>query len=687
MAAAAGAADNRNHRRGGKVLSKRTTGSIVAALAIGLAVALGPIATGADPLSADDARRLKQALKAIDDGRRSPDGRSADRIVDAVARKIVTWATLIRPDPANGFSQFASFVADNPEWPDQNGLRRRAEEALSDKTAAEVVLAWFAERPPISADGKARQAEAWLAVGKHAEGMAALRDVWINGDFTKKRELAFYGRHRRHLTSDDHRRRLDRLMWEGRYWPAQRMLWKVTADYRALAQARMGLRHGEGNVDSLIAKVPAALKDDPGLAYERLRWRRQRGKYDAALEILRAPPDLLVEPERWWVERAFLTRRLLFNGDVTAAYRLVTGHGLKPSHAAAFAEAEWLAGWIALRFLTDPRAATGHFVQVYDAVKYPVSLARGAYWMGRAMDAMKEPQLAETWYQRAAEHPTTYYGQLAAARLRPGGSLQLPVEPTPGEDERKVFEAHELVRAVRMLTAIDEHDRLRPFVLRLDEVAKSPAWRVMTAELARDSNRLDLAVTVAKRAKQDGVKLAESAFPAAMPTPVNVKGGLPTLETPLILAVVRQESAFNAKAQSHAKAQGLMQLMPQTALKVAQRLDLPYDRRRLTTDSAYNMTLGHAYLAELLQEFRGSYVLALAAYNAGPHRARQWIKENGDPRDKDIDSIDWVELIPFRETRNYVQRVIENLQVYRHSLAKEEIALGIARDLHQHIVK
>jgi soluble lytic murein transglycosylase len=674
----------------GRALSKRTIGSIVATIANGLIVALVPIAliapiasAGAASLSADDARLLKKALKAIDEGKYPSDVKSSDKISNPVARKILTWTALIRPDPSNGFSQIAAFMAENPEWPDQVGLQRRAEEALSERTPDDVALKWFAEHPPISADGRTRQAEAWLATGKHAEGIAALRDVWINGDFAKKRELAFYSRHRRHLTSDDHRQRLDRLMWEGRYWPAHRMLWKVTADYRALAQARMGLRHGEGNVDTLIAKVPAALKDDPGLAYERLRWRRQRGKYDGAIEILRSPPDFLVYPERWWTERAFVTRRLLFNGDVSAAYRLITDHGLKPSHAGAFAEAEWLAGWIALRFLADPRAAAGHFVQIYEAVKYPVSLARGAYWMGRTMDAMKEPQLAETWYKRAAEHPTTYYGQLATARLRPGGSLQLPVEPTPTDEERKAFNSHELVQAVKMLAEIDEHDRLRPFVLRMDDLAKSPAWRVMAAELARDSNRPDLAVTVAKRAKQDGVKLAELAFPSAVPAPVNVKGGLPPLEMPLVLAVVRQESAFNVKAQSHAKAQGLMQLMPNTALKVAKRLDLPYDRRRLTTDSGYNLALGHAYLAELLQEFKGSYVLALAAYNAGPNRARQWIKENGDPRDKEIDSIDWVEMIPFHETRNYVQRVLENLQVYRHSLAKEEIALRLERDLHQ----
>jgi soluble lytic murein transglycosylase len=655
----------------------------VAAIAIGLTVALGPVAAGADLLSADDARLLKTGLKAVDDNKRSPDRTFGGKIKNPLARKILTWATLIRPDLDDGFSEIASFIADNPDWPEQNRLQRRAEEAMSLKTPDEVVLKWFAERPPISADGKARLAEAWLATGNNEEGEDALREVWVNGDFAKRRELAFYRRHRRDLTVDDHRRRLDRLLWEGRYWPARRMLWKVPADYRALAVARLSLRRNEGNVDTLIAKVPAALKDDPGLIYERLRWRRQHRKYDTALELLRDSPGSLVYPERWWIERAFLGRRMLLSGDVTAAYQLIKDHGLKPNHGRAYAEAEWLAGWIALRFLNDARAGAGHFTEQYHAVKYPISLARGAYWIGRAMDAMTERSLAETWYTLAAVHPTTYYGQLATARLRPGASLLLPEEPSPTADERAAFDAHELVQAVRMLAEIDEHDRMRPFVLRLDELAKSPGWRVMSAGLARDSERPDLAVTVAKRAKRDGLKLPETAFPAEMPSPMKVKGGLPPLEMPLVLAVVRQESAFNVKARSHARAQGLMQLMPHTALKVAKRLEVPFDRRRLTTDGVYNLTLGQAYLAELLDEFNGSYVLALAAYNAGPHRARQWIKDNGDPRDKDVDTIDWIELIAFRETRNYIQRVLENLQVYRSRLAKEEVALRLERDLHQ----
>jgi soluble lytic murein transglycosylase len=654
----------------------------VAGIAIGLMVAVWPIApASADALSAEDAVLLRKALQAVDDNKRTADEKFGPRINDPLARKILHWAALVRPDPTNGFAQIAQFMAENPDWPDQNGLRRRAEEAMTPQTPDADVLAWFAKHGPMTGDGKARLGEALIATGRDADGQAMIRDAWINGDFAKRREIAFYSRHRRQLTSDDHQRRLDRLLWEGRYWPAHRMMWKVPADYRALAQARLSLRRREGNVDSLIAKVPAELKNDPGLIYERLRWRRKNSKYDSALELLQSPPDFLVRPERWWSERAVLARRLLAAGDVTVAYRIANNHGLKPEHGSAFAEAEWLAGWVALRFLNEPSTALGHFVHFYKGVNFPVSLARGAYWAARALETMGEAKLAENWFKQAAEFPTTYYGQLAIARMNPGGSLKLPPEPPVTEDDRKSFDAHELVRAVRMLGQIGDQDRLRPFIVRLDDIATTPGWRVLTAELAKKSDRLDLSVLVAKRAKRDGVKMSSTAFPAEVPSPMRVNDGMPRVETPLILAVVRQESAFNVKAHSHANALGLMQLIPHTALKMAKSLNIPFDRRRLVTDPRYNLTLGQAYLAELLDEFKGSYLLSLAAYNAGPHRAKRWIKNNGDPRDKDVDVVDWVELIPFTETRNYVQRVLENLQVYRAQLAKEEVALGLEQDL------
>ena len=272
---------------------------------------------------------------------------------------------------------------------------------------------------------------------------------------------------------------------------------------------------------------------------------------------------------------------------------------------------------------------------------------------------------------------------MSIALLRPGDSLKLADEPEISADETKAFEDHVLVRAVNMLGEIGEKDRLRPFISRLDELGDTPGWRLLTAELAGANGRPDLSVMIAKRAGRDGWQFPQAAFPVLLPGPMNVKAGVAPLERPLLLAVVRQESAFNVKAKSHANAQGLMQLLPRTAYKVAKRLRVPFSRRRLITDGVYNLTLGQAYLSELLQAFKGSYVLALAAYNAGPKRVRQWLRGNGDIRKADVDSIDWVELIPFPETRNYVQRVLENLQVYRLLLAKTEIALRLERDLHQ----
>ena len=632
-------------------------------------------------LSADDAKALKAGLEAVE-GDKPGRARSITRAIkDPVAAKILLRERLAKPNPKADFAEISAFMAENPDWPGQIGLQRRAEEAMNGQTPDGVVLAWFEDREALSSYGKARLGEALMVAGEESRGREVIRDAWTNGDFTKRRERAFYKRHRRLLSIDDHNRRLDRLLWEGRNWPVRRMLWKVKHDVRALAIARMFLRQRRGNVDTAIAKVADELKSDQGLIYERLRWRRRRGKYASAMELLENLPDDLKHPARWWIERGYLARWNLNQGHVSAAYRMAKDHRLKSGPA--FAEAEWLAGWIALRFLDDAKVALDHFVTMYGAVKYPVSRARGAYWVARAMQALGETDEARGWHHLAARHPTTYYGQLSIARLRPGESLKLAQQPEVGADETKAFEGHVLVRSVNMLGEIGEKDRLRPFISRLDELGDTLGWRLLTAELAGANDRLDLSVMIAKRAGRDGWQFPQAAFPVLLPGPMNIKAGVAPLERPLLLAVVRQESAFNVKAKSNANARGLMQLLPRTAYKVAKRLRVPFSRPRLTTDRVYNLTLGQAYLSELLAAFKGSYVLALAAYNAGPKRARQWLRSNGDIRKADVDSIDWVELIPFRETRNYVQRVLENLQVYRLLLAKTETALRLERDLHQ----
>jgi len=667
---------------GARVQKTIKTRSLAVGVAICLLTTLGWAQPSiADILPAPEARSVSEALKAVDEKNSFRAKASFRKIKNPLARKIVTWARLSQPDPKASFAEIAGFMAENPDWPDNKELQRRAEEAMSGQADAEATLNWFKDKKPLSGDGMASLGEALMASGRTAEAKKLLRKAWINGDFTKRRARAFYKRHRRLLGIDDHWQRLDRLLWKGRYWPVRRMMWKVKPDYRALAVARMFLRQRRGNVDTAIAKVPDHLNNDPGLIYERLRWRRRRGKYEGAMEILDNPPNDLIHPQRWWVERAAVARQALQKGHVSDAYRLARNHGLKSGKE--FAEAEWLSGWIALQFLNDAPSAKDHFLAMYKVVKFPVSRARGAYWAGRAFSALNDKDSADIWYRKAALHSTTYYGQLSAARLRPGDGLEMSQQAQPGGRQEKAFEAQELVAAVRLLAEIGEQDRLKPFILRLNEMAKSPDWKILTAALAEASGRPDLSVSIAKRAARKGLALNDAAYPSLIPPPMHVRAGTQTLEVPLVLAVIRQESVFHVSAKSHANAQGLMQLLPRTARKVAMRLGIPFSRRRLVTDGAYNLTLGQAYLSGLVEEFKGSYVLALAAYNAGPNRARQWLKRNGDLRKADVDSIDWVEMIPFNETRNYIQRVLENLQVYRHRLAHTEVALGLERDLHQ----
>ncbi|MEE8247968.1 MAG: lytic transglycosylase domain-containing protein, partial [Alphaproteobacteria bacterium] len=374
-----------------------------------------------------------------------------------------------------------------------------------------------------------------------------------------------------------------------------------------------------------------------------------------------------------WVERAIQVRRALDEGAVTEAYRLAQEH--KQSEGADFAEAEWLAGWIALRFLDEDRVAYGHFARLYDAVRFPISRARGAYWAGRSAESMGESKLARQWYALGAAHPTAFYGQLAALKLGDGPALALDPDPSPGPEAVEAFNARELVRAVRLLAELGEKERLRPFIMRLNELAETPAEHALVALLAKSAGRADLAVASTKRSVRAGVVLAGAGYPViGLPA-----GGAP--EPALLLAVARQESEFNPKAVSNRDARGLMQLLPATAKVVSRQLKLRYDKKKLTEDPWYNARLGSAFLAELIERHDGSYVLALAAYNAGPSRVKRWLKAYGDPRTGEVDALDWIELVPFAETRNYLHRVLEGLQVYRHRIGGARMALTLEEDL------
>jgi soluble lytic murein transglycosylase len=632
---------------------------ILATSALALALVTGAFAPASHPAAAQTA--TEKALTAANKRDWGQAYATAGQSGDPVLRKLVAWADYATPGTKASFADISAFLKTNPNWPGQAIMRRNAEEAMNGDASDRQVLDWFSGGEPRTTNGRMRLIQALYNVGRREEATAYMRRSWIEGNFGSDQEKTFLKLYGSQLRKEDHSARLDRLLWDGRGPEAQRMFRHVSQGEQALATARIQLRGMGSGVEGALRKVPKDLQNNPGLIYERLRWRRRKERDEDARALLAKPPANLVRPDLWFDERSILARRALRTGQASVAYKLVDNPG--QASGATLAEAEWLAGWIALRFLNDPTKAIKHFTNLHDNARYPVTMSRGAYWAGRAAEAKKDAALAKQWYGKAAQHVTTFYGQLAAPHL--GSSLKqfIPPDPEPTAAARKTFDNRELVKATKLVARSGNRAWLRSFVLTLMEEVKTPDEQELVTELAVSLQRPDLAVVASKHAVRLGVQLVQAGYPTALLP----KGGS-SLENALLLAVMRQESAFDVEATSSAGARGLMQLMPSTAKMLARDLQLPYAPERLTSDPHYNMRLGSYYLSSIISDFDDSYVMGIAAYNAGPSRVRAWIRAYGDPRTGAIDMIDWIELIPFEETRNYVQRVLENLQIYRSRL-------------------
>jgi soluble lytic murein transglycosylase len=596
----------------------------------------------------------------------------AGQSTDPLVLKVVRWLDYTRSGSEGRFSEIAGFIEQNPDWPLHRVMRRRAEEAMaseSDDTAAE----WLKRHPPVSGAGKTRAAEIMIDRGNIEAGTAALRAAWVEGDFTAAEETALSARFAATLRPEDHQQRFDRLVWDGQIDAARRMLPLLSADYAALAAARLAMASDMANPAAVLMRVPSQLHTDPGLAFEEARWWCKRDNYDAAAQLLLAHDDTPVRPDLWWGERLNVARRLLARGDSDTAYRLAQQPGASDGNTNP--DAEFLSGYIALRYRKDAALAFDHFARILARVTSPYAKARAAYWGGRAAAADDKPDLAAKWYAVGAEHMATFYGQLAAHQLGSDAPPHPVPEPRPDSAAQTRFNAEELVRAAQLFFAAGDRDHARAFLMQMADKATTPLDFSMLASLAENHGRVDLAIAVARRAIDAGMPVMVHGYPiTALP-----EGG--SVEHPLLLAIVRQESAFIPDAMSRVGARGLMQLMPATAADVARKLALQYSLDRLTSDGIYNLVLGRSYLETLLGDFGGSYALAIAAYNAGPGRVRQWLNDFGDPRDARIGMVDWIEMIPFNETRAYVQRVLENLQIYRGQDGHNESAFSLASDL------
>ncbi len=634
-------------------------------------------------LSEADGRALWDGLDAREKGKWMEVRTLARQITDPTARAILNWLRFQKEDNGSTVAEIVSFQEAYPHWPRQDRLSRRAEEALTDNPMRDAdVIAWFATRDPLTGEGKIRLGEALLNTGQTVEGATWIQRAWVEHQFGRSREAEILKKYRIHLPAQAHEDRLNRLIWEQRFSDGRRMLQLVNAEARALRDARLKLASRSNGAESAVRRVPASLQTDAGLLFDHARYLRRRGREQTAIPLLLTSPTAahsVTRPDRAWTERKILARKALTEGHYQEAYGLATGHN--HDRGVAFAEGEFLAGWIALQYLNEPDRAFVHFQTLAGGVTTPISKSRGAYWMGRAAEARGRAEEARTYYTQASSYPTTFYGQLATSRLSSNGRalLQLPTSPNPTAAQNGALAASDMVRAFELLNEAGEDSLARSFVIELANTLPDPTSLASLADLMVKHDLPNLSVRVAKIAAGRGISLPERSYPTAV-LPAFTQVGKP-VEPALVYGLSRQESEFNPRAISHAGARGLMQLMPRTARAVARQIGVPYRRSSLTDDPSYNATLGSAHLSDLLGDFAGSYIMTIAAYNAGAHRVSQWVERYGDPRDPAVDPIDWVENIPFTETRNYVQRVIENVQVYRARLSGRAVDLKIEQDI------
>ncbi len=625
------------------------------------------------PISGNDVKIYISAFHKAKQGHWSIAHRIASKADESLGAKILKWMDYSRPYNYSSFETIEKFIKINPHWPRQKQLLTNAETSMSKGVQDRTIKNWFRWKDPVSKNGRLSLAKLLAKEEMHDQAGKLIKFSWVNDNFTRKELKEIYNLYNPFLDDQYHELRIDRLLWDNRQSDAKYMFHYVTKGQQLLATARIALRNFAGGVDKAIAEVPDNLKSSPGLMYERLRWRRLKGRHDSAREILLTSHKSLGIPHLWWRERKIQVRKSLNEGSITLAYRLASEH--KQIGSASFAEAEWLAGWIALRFLNETELALKHFTTLYDTVFMPISKARAAYWAGRTLEAIDDKEGAQVWYTKASKYTGTYYGQLASARLPKNQKFAIIDRHIK---TKSTIEGHELFAAIRLLTYLGK-DRLADiFAKKLAAISKVEADYRSISRFAHSLNRPGMAIRSAKFATRNGYILNTDLFPLVnIPFAYNNN----ELEHALVLALIRQESLFDRSATSHAGAMGLMQLMPATAKGVSKSIRIPYAKYKLRNPS-FNIQVGSTYLKDLIRKYDGSYVLALAAYNAGPSNVAKWIRKNGDPRnDSNVDLIDWIELITISETRNYVQRVLEGIQVYRSQLETTLPIHGLEYDL------
>ena len=625
--------------------------------------------------SKKDFKLAKKAISEMKKAKWTVALKTSNKAKDKSIYHFIQWRHLLRKGNQASYYDYKTFIDKNENYPRIGRIKYLAEHKLStDKISPKKIINWYEGSEPLSGFGKMILGESYNLTGKKEKGSSLIKEGWVTAELSKS-ELRFYRKKfRKILNAEDYIKRADYLAWNNKYWDLKRLLRYLPKDYELLYNARQLLMSKSYGVDNAISKVPNRFKNDAGLNFDRLKWRRKRGRVDSSVEILlkiKNNKEYLVRPDKWWKEREIISRSLIYKKQYELAYKISSNHAMR--EGPEFAAAEWMSGWIALSFLNNPLLAKDHFENFYNNVGYPISVARGAYWLGTTYKKLNNQELSIKWFEEASNYLTTYYGQLAFRELNPNGLFELSKDMQVTNEYRDYFFKKEIVKIIYLLDELNEDKYSKHMLRHLANDNIESGSEILAAELATNIERFDFAIQVAKIASYEKRFHNKYNYPIiSTPKYIN-KRKIP--ETAFILSIIRQESEFDLSANSHAGAKGLMQLMPYTAKLVAKQAKLPYSKSRLTTDPEYNINLGSHYIAGLILEYDGAYPFAIAAYNAGPKRVRYWKKLNKNPQKNQINFVDWIELIKFKETRNYVQRVLENYNVYRYILEQKPIPM------------
>ncbi|ESZ54226.1 lytic transglycosylase domain-containing protein [Mesorhizobium sp. M0062] len=589
---------------------------------------------------------------------------------NSLDRHILAWAIALYGGDHVPSSEIADTAKMLPNWPGTMALRKNSERALyRESPSPQTVVKAFDGSQPLTFQGVVILARSYVALGNTKAALSVLSPFWRTEKLEARDEAAVSKEFGAIIPAADHRFRMERMFYADRENSALRVA--ALAGAQPLADAWAAASRGDKNAAKLLKAVPAA-QQSAGYFFAQAEYLRKQRKFaDAAAVMMKAPTnrDALVDPDAWWVERRVLSRALVDQGDWKTAYKIVAAHAAESPASAA--EAEFHAGWYALRGLNDPATASTHFARIADLAQGPMSLSRAYYWLGRAAE-VGGPGNAKDYFTKAAAYGTTFYGQLAAERV--GLRTLNIVYPEPSTADRQSFDGREAVSAIKRLQEAG-YDRYAETLYRdLAGQLTSPGELALLAVLAEKQGNHFMALKIGKIAGARGIDVGALSHPlGVIPDTADISGS----GKALAYAIARQESEFNVGAVSSAGARGLLQLMPGTAKQLAKKAGVTFSQDRLTSDAGYNATLGAAFLGEQLDRFGGSYVLTFAGYNAGPNRASQWVAKYGDPRGKGIDAVvDWIERIPYTETRSYVQRVMENYEVYKMRISGKYDIVG-----------